>query len=80
MDEIQESSEPGSPLCSPCLEPDTPDSLNNACLMNDTDPLFEDNGHFHEFSSTFVPETPRYLSFVNIDMNYWCFCYVADSS
>uniref|UniRef100_A0A8C1TI04 Si:ch211-59o9.10 n=2 Tax=Cyprinus carpio TaxID=7962 RepID=A0A8C1TI04_CYPCA len=61
MDEIQESSEPGSPLCSPCLEPDTPDSLNNACLMNDTDPLFEDNGHFHEFSSTFVPETPSPL-------------------
>ncbi|XP_016313027.1 E3 ubiquitin-protein ligase RLIM [Sinocyclocheilus anshuiensis] len=62
MDDIQENSEPGSTLYSPCLEPDTPDSLNNACLLNDSDPLFEDLGHFHEFSSTFVPETPSPLT------------------
>ncbi|XP_026058346.1 uncharacterized protein LOC113043293 [Carassius auratus] len=61
MDDTQESSESGSFLYSPCLEPDTPDSLNNACLLNDTDPLFEDHGHFQEFSSTFVPETPSPL-------------------
>ncbi|KAF4095112.1 uncharacterized protein si:ch211-59o9.10 [Onychostoma macrolepis] len=63
MDDIQESSEPGSPLYSgSCLAPDTPDSLNNACLLNDSDPLFEDRGHVHEFSSTFVPETPSPLT------------------
>lgn len=61
MDDIQESSEPDSPLYNHCLETETPDSLNNACLMNDSDPLFEDHGHFHQFSSTFVPETPSPL-------------------
>ncbi|KAG1962604.1 RING finger protein [Pimephales promelas] len=40
----------------PRMEPDTPDSLNNACLLNDSEYLFEDPGH--EFSSSFVPETP----------------------
>ncbi|XP_016116468.1 E3 ubiquitin-protein ligase RNF6-like [Sinocyclocheilus grahami] len=61
MDDIQEISEPGSPLYSPRMEPDTPDSLNNACLLNESDLLFEDRGHSNEFS-TFVPETPSPLT------------------
>lgn len=61
MGDTQESSdsEAGGPLYSFQNEPDTPDSLNNACLLNDSDHLFEDPGLSHEFSSTFVPETPR---------------------
>ncbi|XP_073688113.1 uncharacterized protein [Garra rufa] len=62
MDDIQDSSEPGSPLYSPRMEPDTPDSLNNACLLNESDLLFGDPGHSHDFSSTLVPETPSPLT------------------
>lgn len=58
MDDIQESSD--SEAGSFRMEPNTPDPLNNACLLNDSDYLCEDPGLSHEFSSTFVPETPRY--------------------
>ncbi|CAM4734616.1 unnamed protein product [Leuciscus chuanchicus] len=63
MDDLQKSSdsEAGCPLYSLRMEPDTPDSLNNACLLNDSDYLFEDPQLSHEFSSTFVPETPSPL-------------------
>lgn len=62
MDDTQESSdsEAVGPLYSFRMEPNTPDSLNNACLLNESDYLLEDPGLSHEFSSTFVPETPRY--------------------
>uniref|UniRef100_A0A8C2EET3 Si:ch211-59o9.10 n=1 Tax=Cyprinus carpio TaxID=7962 RepID=A0A8C2EET3_CYPCA len=53
MDDIQESSEPGSPPYSP--------RMNNACLLNDSDLLFEDRGHSHEFA-TLVPENPSLLT------------------
>lgn len=59
MDEGQDSSS-DDPLYSPRMEADPLDSLNNACLLNDSDCLFEEPGLSHEFSSTFVPETPRY--------------------
>ncbi|XP_051545516.1 uncharacterized protein si:ch211-59o9.10 [Myxocyprinus asiaticus] len=58
MDHVQENSEPSSPLYRPWMEPDTPDSLNNACLLNDSDFLLEDPGLSHELSSTIIPETP----------------------
>ncbi|XP_077066904.1 uncharacterized protein LOC143720874 [Siphateles boraxobius] len=63
MDDLQDSSDSkaGCPLYSPRMEPDTPDSLNNACLFSDSACLFEDPGLSHEFSSTFVPETPSPL-------------------
>lgn len=57
MDEGQDSSS-DDPLYSPRMEADPLDSLNNACLLNDSDCLFEEPGLSHEFSSTFVPETP----------------------
>lgn len=50
MDDIQERSEPGSPPYSP--------RMNNACLLNDSDLLFEESGHSHELA-TLVPENPR---------------------
>ncbi|KTF76780.1 hypothetical protein cypCar_00019412 [Cyprinus carpio] len=53
MDDIQESSEPGSPPYSP--------RMNNACLLNDTDLLFEESGHSHELA-TLVPENPSLLT------------------
>ncbi|XP_067292037.1 E3 ubiquitin-protein ligase RLIM [Pseudorasbora parva] len=63
MNDIQEGSdcEAGSPLFSPRMESDTPDSLNNALLNDSSDYLFEDPGLSHEFS-TFVPETPSPLT------------------
>ncbi|ROL43946.1 RING finger protein 44 [Anabarilius grahami] len=65
MGDTQESSdsEAGCPLYSFRKEPDTQDSLNNACLLNDSDHLFEDPGLSHEFS-TFVPETPSPLTHI----------------
>ncbi|XP_051547905.1 E3 ubiquitin-protein ligase RLIM-like isoform X1 [Myxocyprinus asiaticus] len=58
MFHVQENSEPSSPLYRPWMEPDNPDSLNNACLLNDSDFLLEDPGLSHELSSTIIPETP----------------------
>lgn len=62
MEHIQEISEPSSPLFSPLVEPDTPDFLNNACLLNESDFLLEDSGVSRELSSTIVPETPSPLT------------------
>ncbi|XP_056595905.1 uncharacterized protein si:ch211-59o9.10 [Triplophysa dalaica] len=61
MDHIQDISEPSSPLFSPRGEPDTPDFLNNACLLNDSDFLMEDPGVSCDMS-TIVPETPSPLT------------------
>ncbi|XP_059401756.1 E3 ubiquitin-protein ligase RNF6-like [Carassius carassius] len=58
MDDLQESPDP---LYSPRMEPSIPDSMNNACLLNDNDLLFEDRGHSHELP-TLVPETPSPLT------------------
>lgn len=60
MDERQDSSS-DDPLYSPRMEADPLDSLNNACLLNDSDYLFEEPGLSHDFSSTCVPETPSPL-------------------
>lgn len=84
MDDLQKSSdsEAGCPLYSIRMEPDTPDSLNNACLLNDSDYLFEDPQLPHEFSSTFVPETPRYyfICKYHININYLYVWHVIDKS
>lgn len=60
MDERQDSSS-DDPLYSPRMEADPLDSLNNACLLNDSDYLLEEPGLSHDFSSTCVPETPSPL-------------------
>ncbi|XP_056307793.1 uncharacterized protein si:ch211-59o9.10 [Danio aesculapii] len=61
MDERQGSSS-DDPFYSPRMEADPPDSLNNACLLNDSDYLFEEPGLSDELSNTFVPETPSPLT------------------
>lgn len=64
MEDIQENSaESSSPLYSPRVEPDTPDYLNNACLLNESDFLLEEPGGSSELSSTIVPETPSPLTY-----------------
>ncbi|KAK1804377.1 hypothetical protein P4O66_020407, partial [Electrophorus voltai] len=58
-----EDSRPSSGPFRSLDEQETEESLNNACLLNDSDLPFDDGGASHDVSSMLVPETPSPFAF-----------------
>lgn len=69
MENTLKGSRPSSPFLS--LEEDDPtESLNEACLLSDSELPFDDRGSSFELSNVVVPETPERYYQNQISVHY----------